>query len=63
MKRKEDLEDKLIISLVILGTGIGLFLLVISIKNVINMMIYNECLKQNPQVFLNHPVCKKYKDY
>lgn len=63
MKRIEDLKDKLIVALAILGTGIGLFLLVVSIKNVIDMMIYSECLKQDLQVFTNHPLCKKYKDY
>lgn len=63
MKKIKNIKDNLTLALIILATGIGLLLLVISIKNIIDMMVYSECLKQEPHVFLNHPICKKYRDY
>lgn len=46
------------ISLILIAIGI-----ILSIKTLIDMIIYNECLNQEPAAFINHPVCKRYKDY
>lgn len=58
-----NLKNKLKYTIIILLTSLSIFVVMFSIKTLIDMIIYNECLKQEPQVFLNHPVCKKYKNY
>ncbi len=57
------MKRKLALVIIVLITSLSIILLIFSIKTLIDMIIYNECLKQEPSVFVNHPVCRRYKDY
>ncbi len=57
------MKDKAIFAVIFFLSAISAFIIVIVVKTLIDMMIFSECIKHDPQIFFNHPICSKYKDF